>query len=137
MSSLLSEPGLELVRLVAGVEDFEFCGLVEVFVHGVVGLDLGGLLLHVVGAVRVDLDLGLPGFRLGEVLLELDADELPLVGLLGDLGGRERLHVLAGGVLEILVALGLDDVGGSFVLEFKLKVEFLLLLRAVVGVIDR
>lgn len=107
---MLSEPDLELVCVVGGVEHFELGSLIEVFVHGVVGLHLRGLLLHVVGAVRVDLDLSLPRLGLGEVLLQLDADELPLLGLFGDLGGREGFHVLAGSVLEILVALSFDDV---------------------------
>lgn len=82
---MLSEPGLELVRVVGGVEHLELGSLIEVFVHRVVGLHFWGLLLHVVGAVRVDLHFCLPGLGLGEVLLELDADELPLLGLLGDL----------------------------------------------------
>ena len=44
--------------------------------------------------MRVDLDLRLPIFRLGEVLLELNADELPLISLFCDLGGRHVLEDL-------------------------------------------
>jgi hypothetical protein len=41
--------------------------------------------------VRADLDFRLPILGFGEVLLELDADELPLLRLLLGLGGGDNL----------------------------------------------
>lgn len=119
------------------IKALQLARLVQVLVHAVIGLHLGDLLLHVVRAMRVDLDFRLPVLRLGEVVFEFDADELPLVGLLGDLGGSEGLHLFAGGVFEVVfVAFGLDDGGGSgLVLELELEIELLFLLRAVVGVV--
>lgn len=72
--------------MAGGVEDFDFSGLVEVLVHRVVGLHLWGFLLHVVGAMGVYFDFSFASLWFGEVFLELNANELPLLSLLGDFG---------------------------------------------------
>lgn len=74
---------------------------VQIFIHGTIALDLWALIaLQVIRAVRVDLHFCLPILvGLGQVLLELDTDELPLLRLFGYFGGRYILdHLLEIGI---------------------------------------
>lgn len=125
--------------------ELELGHLLQVFIHAGVGLDFGSglVLLDVVGAVGVDLHLGLPVFGAGEVFLQLDADELPLLRLLADLGGGVVLElllrvrvvlvgegVLVGGVLP----LGPYGRPAVALLDLEAQVELLLVLGGGVGV---
>ena len=88
-----------------------------------------------------DLDLRLSILAVGlvHVFLELDADELPLVSLARQFGGRGVLDDLleVGVLIRGVVALGADDGVAGILLELEAQVEFLAFLRAVVGVNGR
>ena len=64
----------------------------------------------------------------------MNADELPLISLLGNSGGRDVLDNLleVGIFVGRLVALSADDGVAAIFLELEAQVELLALLRAVV-----
>ena len=111
--------------------------LVQVLVHRAIALDLWCLVgLQVVRPVGVDLHFRLAILGLGEVLLQLDADELPLISLLGDAGGGDVLDDLfeIGVLVGRFVAFGADDGVAAVLPELEAQVELLSLLRAVIRV---
>lgn len=86
--------------------------------------------------MRVDLDLSLPIFRLRQVLLELYADELPLISLFCDLGRRHVLEDLFNVRVFLcgIVSLSPHDRITTIFLELKPQVKLLAFLRTMVRV---
>ena len=87
----------------------------------------------------VDLHLRLPVLRLGQVLFQLDADELPLIRLLGDLGRRDVLEDLFNVRIFLcgVAALRPHDRVTTVLFELEAQVELLALLGTVAGVHQR
>jgi hypothetical protein len=83
----------------------------------------------------VDLHLRLSIFGLGQILFELDTDELPLFCLLGYFGGSNILdHFLEIWIfIGRFIALSPNDGIASVVFELEPEVELLPLLRAMIG----